>query len=215
MPVPPAAPRSARRVRLSPAERIPAVLDVALQEFAQQGFMAARMEDIATRAGLSKGGLYAHFSSKEALFGELLRRELSAPAMDVEAILDHAGTLPEVVDQLVALLGQYLLRPSSLTMLRLLLAEGHRVPEITRQWSEQTIDATVAGVRALLERCLAQGLCRDSVLCRNPQLVLSPFIHAMVQQLVPGQPGRTDVALLQSELRALLLESLEPAPGRT
>ena len=59
------------RQRLSPDERIPQILDAALAEFTRCGFAAARMDDIAARCGLSKGGLYAHFGAKEALFDAL------------------------------------------------------------------------------------------------------------------------------------------------
>ena len=63
-----------RRLRLAPEARVPLILDAALQEFSRRGFSAARMDDIAQRCGLSKGGLYAHFDSKDAIFKALLDR---------------------------------------------------------------------------------------------------------------------------------------------
>ena len=53
--------------------RVGQILDAALQEFSAAGYAGARMDDIAARAGLSKGGLYAHFASKEEVFEALLR----------------------------------------------------------------------------------------------------------------------------------------------
>ena len=77
-----------RRKETRPAE----LLDAALEVFAEKGFAAARMEDIAARAGAAKGTLYLYFPSKEAVF-EALVRSLIVPNLDrAEAIAaDHAG----------------------------------------------------------------------------------------------------------------------------
>ena len=80
-PTPPscaAAAPPARR-RLAPQLRIAQILDAALVEFSERGFNAARMDDIASRCGLSKGGLYAHFQSKDEIFKALLNRSLAPP----------------------------------------------------------------------------------------------------------------------------------------
>ena len=67
---------TAPRIRLTPQERVPLILDAAMHEFARRGFAGTRMDDIAARCGLSKGGLYAHFKSKDAIFEALLDRTL-------------------------------------------------------------------------------------------------------------------------------------------
>ena len=66
-----------QRRRLAPALRVAQILDAALQEFSASGYAGARMDDIALRAEPVKGGLYAHFSSKEAVFEALIARHLS------------------------------------------------------------------------------------------------------------------------------------------
>ena len=66
--------------------RVGQILDAALQEFSAAGYTGARMDDIALRAGLSKGGLYAHFASKEEVFEALLARYLCPPRLDARAL---------------------------------------------------------------------------------------------------------------------------------
>ena len=61
------------------AERRDAILAAALDGFAARGFAAARLDDVASRAGVAKGTIYLHFADKEALFEELIRVEI-APA---------------------------------------------------------------------------------------------------------------------------------------
>src|SRR5579871_827659 len=59
------------------AERRDAILAAALDEFAAQGFAAARLDDVAKRAGVAKGTIYLYFADKETLFQELIRTQLS------------------------------------------------------------------------------------------------------------------------------------------
>lgn len=59
--------KSAPRRRLPRAAREQQLLDVAEQVFAEQGYSAASMDDIAVRAGVTKPVLYSHFRSKEGL----------------------------------------------------------------------------------------------------------------------------------------------------
>ena len=80
-----------QRRRLPPAVRVGQILDAALQEFSQAGYAGARMDDIALRAGLSKGGLYAHFDSKEAVFEALLERLPESGRYRAEALVDNCS----------------------------------------------------------------------------------------------------------------------------
>jgi Bacterial regulatory proteins, tetR family len=68
-------PRSkATRARtIEPAARKQAILDAALTVFSERGFEAARLDDIAVRAGVAKGTLYLYFDDKEGLFEEVVR----------------------------------------------------------------------------------------------------------------------------------------------
>lgn len=118
------------RKRLSPDTRIPLILDAALAEFSTHGYSATRVDDIANRAGLSKGGFYAHFSGKDAVFEALLRRSLTAPALDAEALLESATDIRTLVERLVDQLHTHLGDATLRSTVRLLLTEGHRLPDI-------------------------------------------------------------------------------------
>ena len=58
-------PRSARR---QPAARPEAIINAALEEFSEKGYAAARLDDVASKAGISKGLVYVYFKTKEELF---------------------------------------------------------------------------------------------------------------------------------------------------
>src|ERR1700686_1050034 len=71
----PAAPRQNAR-EAKAATRREAILDAALDEFSARGFAAARLDDVAARAGVAKGTIYLYFADKESLFQELIRDKM-------------------------------------------------------------------------------------------------------------------------------------------
>src|SRR5216683_3337927 len=69
------------------AERRKAILAAALQEFSARGFAAARLDDVAVRAGIAKGTIYLYFQDKEALFQDLIRSEMGPVVGTLESAL--------------------------------------------------------------------------------------------------------------------------------
>src|SRR3954466_576520 len=66
------------RWRRLPEERPRQILAAALEVFGEHGLAAARLDDIARRAGLSKGTIYLYFPNKEELFREVIRQTVVA-----------------------------------------------------------------------------------------------------------------------------------------
>jgi hypothetical protein len=58
---------------------------------------------------------------------------------------------------------------------------------------QQAMSSVLSEIELVLQQCIERRLCKDNALCRQPRFVLSPFIHAMVQQLVPGGVETLDV----------------------
>lgn len=203
-----AAPTAGRR-RLPPAVRTQQILDAALEEFAERGYMATRMEDIASRAGLSKGGVYTHFKAKEQVFEALLRRSLVLP--DLQPLpdgrpMDGAELAAWLVERIYASLG----RRDTLMTVRLLIAESERVPHLVALWHSQVLQphAQLLG-RVLAERAPLRRDGRPSIIVREPWLVMAPAVHAMVTQLVLGAGADVDLEQARAAHVALLTELLE------
>src|ERR1044071_229392 len=91
-------PRDARK-----SERREAILTAALDEFSSQGFAAARLDDVARRAGVAKGTIYLYFRDKEALFQELIRSMLTPVVGTVEKLGEADLPVRLLSDQLVEL----------------------------------------------------------------------------------------------------------------
>jgi AcrR family transcriptional regulator len=87
---------------LTPEARKQAILEAAVQVFAQHGLDAATTDDIARAAGLSKGGLYWHFRSKDDILAAILMRFFDQEMAVLKELLAATGTVSERLHQLGA-----------------------------------------------------------------------------------------------------------------
>src|SRR5665213_32742 len=112
------------------AARRDAIFDAALDEFSARGFEAARLDDVAKRAGVAKGTIYLYFRDKESLFQELISVML-APLV---AIIERMGA----ADVPIALMSEHIVdmfvrevyETRRKDVIRLILSEGRRFPHI-------------------------------------------------------------------------------------
>lgn len=219
-PQPPGAARRTPRNRRLPAhERRDQILDAALHEFSERGFGAARMDDIAARAGLSKGGLYAHFESKSVVFQALMQRMLlpnllfdeRPPARPSLADARPAGTaLAALVDGFLENAYARLEDDRFIRTLHLLIAEGPRVPEVIEDWRADHL-RLLQGQQAMIRRAVEGGVLRDSALTDMVQLIHAPILLAAVlMMLQDDEHVRGVVPRLRAAHRRLLLELLPP-----
>lgn len=201
---------SAARVRLPADVRVQQILDAALAEFSARGYAGTRMDDIAGRAALSKGGLYAHFDSKDQIFEALLQRSLAPPVPNGSLLHKRGACAREVVEHIVETLYATLAQPSATATLRLLLCESGRVPHLGALWQRNVVQPYLEQIAQLLQHSVAQGILKPSVVASQPWLIASPTVYAIMSQLVLGdiEPARLE-DLRQGHV-ALLCELLTP-----
>lgn len=147
-------PRWRRRSQARPGEIVQAALDV----FAEKGFAAAKLDEIAGKAGISKGALYLYFETKEDIFRAVVR-EAVVPNIDrVEALLAQA-TLP-FADLLRLALSQMeaVIETSRLgAVAKLVIGESRNFPELARVWHDEVVSRMLAAMSGALERAQMRG----------------------------------------------------------
>jgi AcrR family transcriptional regulator len=186
-------------------------LDAALGVFADKGYAAARINDIAEAAGLSKGGIYAHFRSKDEIFEALLTKVFEAvdpavPPLPVDMLVTVDVLVTRIVDPVYATI----VRPAALSVIRMLLADGARAPQAVGRWTAMVLDPSHAELEGLVRRGVAQGSLRDGVLTHSPRLMLAPVTQAIFDLLVHGEQAHAQIRQ-QRDLHVILLrEQLEP-----
>ena len=164
-----------RKRRVVPAEtRRADILAAALDEFTARGFEAARLDDVAKRAGVAKGTIYLYFADKETLFQELVRSMVNPilgtleqmRALDIPARMLIEGILNTFVREIFGTRRK--------DIIRLILAEGPRFPTIAEFYHREVVGRVLAIVRPLLGRAFERGELSSDALVRFPQLIIAP-----------------------------------------
>jgi AcrR family transcriptional regulator len=198
-----AKPRSVREVRS--AVRREAILSAALEEFASQGFAAARLDDIAKRAGVAKGTIYLYFADKEALFQELARSMLSPVVGHLESLAQTETPFPVLVDGLIDLMVREVLGTRRKDIIRLVISEGTRFPALAEFYHREFLTKLFAGLRVVLQRAVDRGELRHKSLVEFPQLLGAPLLVALAWNSVFGHLQPLDArAMLKAYVDILL-----------
>jgi AcrR family transcriptional regulator len=170
-----AAPRWQRRPDSRPDE----ILDAALHVFASEGYRAARLDDIARRAGVSKGTLYLYFDSKDALFRAMVRSRIVSVVEESERELEKIqGSTREKLEFLMRRIWDLVGDPAMVRIIKLLHGELNHFPELIRFYYEEVI----LRIRAVGMNLIAQGVAAGE--CRPEQAQFAA--RAMPALLVMG-----------------------------
>jgi len=173
-------PPSTRAARA--AARRAAIVEAGLDEFIARGYAAARLDDIARRAGVAKGTIYLHFTDKEALFQELVRSAL-VPLISRLALAPPAGTtVRAALEGFARTFAQEVLSTRRGEIIRLILAEGARFPSIADFYYREVVSRGLTGLRVLIELGIARGEIRQHSLGQFPQLLVAPALIAVIWQ---------------------------------
>ena len=187
------APKRARRQRLPADLRVPQILDAALLVFTEKGFVSARIDDIAQRAGMSKGGIYAHFKSKESIFLALLERVLAPMAEPVVVADDEPVTVDLLIERIIKPVYDHMASPEVMMALQLLLADARNLREQVQQWHARTVEPFAQSLDRVVRRGMQEGTLRQSVVMEYPWFILMPNQHVMLSNMLLGQNWHLDL----------------------
>jgi AcrR family transcriptional regulator len=146
--------RWSRRKQARPGE----ILDAALTVFAEKGFAAARMEDIARVAGVTKGTIYLYFSGKEAVFKALVRESvgnaLAAASADVAAL---EGSSRALLTTVITTMGTLLIESNKVVLPKIVIAESANFPWLAEFYRFEIIERGLGLLTALIRRGIDRG----------------------------------------------------------
>jgi AcrR family transcriptional regulator len=187
------------------------IVAAAFEEFAANGYAATRLEDVASRARVSKGLPYLYFKTKEELFKavvrsvitshfDVIREEMERTDLPVEAFLK--GPFLTFIQELVCSKRAFIAR--------LLIAEGHKHPELTAFYYEQVVSRGIETMTRLIERGIEQGEFKPTPLRDYPQLLFAPVLTAIIwralferhRHLDTDGLLKTNIELLTDAIRA-------------
>jgi AcrR family transcriptional regulator len=147
-----AAPKWRRR----PEHRPQQIIDAALEVFGEQGLANARLQDIAQRAGVSKGTIYLYFPNKEELFREVIRHTAVAAIESGEKTLVQGTPTQQLVS---AMRGywKFVRSPVFVTLHRLVLGELHQFPDLAQFYADEVVSRGLRLLSGIIRRGIDNG----------------------------------------------------------
>ncbi len=194
-------PRFRRRKEDRPEE----ITAAALEAFAERGYAATRVDDVAKRAGVSKGLLYLYFKTKEDLFKAVIR-SFVVPRIDaLRAIIDSSELSSEeflrgpFLDFAKALPGS----PIGI-LVRLMISEGPKHPDLLQFYWDNVISRGLGAINELLERGVASGEFRRSVVNDFPHLFAMPVLFSVIFRLLFEKQCPDTDKLIEAQVGVLI-----------
>jgi AcrR family transcriptional regulator len=169
-----------KRRSAAPEARRAAILDAALEEFTARGYEAARLDDVAKRAGVAKGTIYLYFADKEALFQDLVRSIVHPVLGTLEHLREVDIPARMLVEGMLNTFVREILGTRRKDIVRLIFTEGTRFPAIAEFYHREVIARVLAIIRPILKRAAERGELPDDSLARFPQLIIAPGLVAIM-----------------------------------
>ncbi|HQR03854.1 MAG: TetR/AcrR family transcriptional regulator [Proteobacteria bacterium] len=172
-------PARRRRKDARPGE----LLAAALALFVEKGFAATRLEDIAARAGVSKGTLYLYFDSKEALFEAVIREGiLPVLAMGESLLAGFRGSAAELLRQLLDTWWRKVGSTDLGGIAKLIVSEAANFPAVAHYYRDAVIARGRALLRTALQRGIANGEFRALPLEAAVEVIFAPMLMLAISQ---------------------------------
>ena len=166
-------PRWRRRKTARPGEIVAAAVEI----FAEKGFAAARLEDIAARAGVSKAALYLYFETKTDIF-RAVAETIVAPNIELlrPAAEAHQGPFSDIAPLILVRLAALGEGTPLGGIVKMVIGESRNFPELARVWRETVIEKALGMVSGLIQRAQARGEVKPG----DPQLYAFSLLGPMM-----------------------------------
>lgn len=195
-----------RRKQARPGE----LLDAALALFVEKGFAATRVEEVAARAGVSKGTLFLYFDSKEELFKAVVHENLAGRLVEWNEEFerfegDSAAMLRTCLSAWWERIGA---TPAS-GITKLMISESHNFPELARYYQNEVMVPGQALIRRILQRGVDRGEFHVGDMDYAIYSVIAPMIFLMMNKhslgtCVPAQQALDPLRFIAMQTDVLL-----------
>ena len=179
--------RWARRKDARPSE----ILEAAMTIFARKGFAAARMEDIAKEAGVTKGTIYLYFENKEAVFKSLVRDAIGTTLASVATdIQTYDGSARFLLRLVVARLARLLVESDKVVLPKIIIGESANFPWLAEFYRFEVIEKGLELLVSLVERGMLRGEFRKLPAAHVARLCVAPVLLCALWRVTFDEPER-------------------------
>lgn len=172
---------SSRRPEARPTE----ILGAALELFAEKGFSATRMDDVAARAGLSKAGVYLYFKDKTALLKALVEEMAGANISVARGIVEaHQGPVSPLIATILAFLAGQVRHTRFPELIKIVISESRAHPDVGRLYLDGIIGQGLPLFEDLIRRGIAAGEFRAVDPAFAARAMIGPMLLAIIWKTV-------------------------------
>lgn len=198
--------RRERRKEARPGE----LLDAALDLFVEKGFAATRSEEVAARAGVSKGTLFLYFPSKEELFKAVVRENISGRFSEWVAEFEaFEGSTAEMVRYCLRVWWERLGATRASGITKLMISEARNFPELAAFYQQEVIRPANDLIRRILQRGMDRGEFRPMDIEYAVFGIVAPMVFLIMMKHSLGACAPQDYPLdperyLEAQVETLL-----------
>lgn len=183
-----------RRKEARPGELVVAALDV----FAERGYAATRLEDVAARAGVTKGTAYLYFKNKEELFKAVVGGFLVPAIAQFEGVAQAPGPVADLLPRIAAVFLEKVIDSRFSAVPKLVIAEASNFPELGRFYLDEVVGRARRLIGGLLRRGIAAGEFREVDVEHAVYCLIAPLLFSALwkHSLGPYDDRPLDAAAL-------------------
>ena len=195
------------------------LLDAALDLFVEKGFAATRSEEVAKRAGVSKGTLFLYFASKEELFKAVVRENISGLFIEWNAeFVNFQGSTADMLRYCMTAWWKRIGSTKASGITKLMMSEARNFPELAAFYEHEVIQPGNELIQRVLQRGVDRGEFRPIDMKYGVYIVLAPMLFLAMWKHSLGT-CTTGVQLIPEEYLSVqvetLLYGLSVGPGST
>jgi AcrR family transcriptional regulator len=181
------------------------ITQAALEAFTEKGYAATRVEEVARRAGVSKGLMYLYFKTKEELFKAVVKSVVIRRMDQLIGNIETTDLSSEdfIRGPLSSFMKQVPGSPVAI-VIRLLISEGPRHPDLVDYYYENVVAKGLAAITGFVERGVERGEFRKSVITELPQLFLAPVMLSIIWGIVFKTRELDTDKLIETQIDMLL-----------
>ncbi len=167
----------------------------ALELFAEKGFSASRLEDVAERAGVSKGTVYLYFNDKEDLFRKVVKADIIENIDVFEKMIEsHQGDIAPLLKSILEQIGKMIAETRLGAIPKIILSEAGNFPALASFYRENVVKRMFRLFTALIERGVHTGEFRGISPPDAARIMMAPFL---MMALMTNSPGFAEAVELQ------------------
>jgi AcrR family transcriptional regulator len=207
---PASAPSVSQRQRRKEARPLE-LLDAALDVFVEKGFTAARAEEVAQRAGVSKGTLYLYYQSKEELFKAVIVHNLTSRIADTaQQVRDWRGAMGPLLEALLVQWWQQTYASPAAGVFKIIVSEVRNFPDIAEYYVHQVVEPGSALIGGIIAQGIASGEFRAVDVESTVHSLVMPMVMLCVHKhgLAACTPHQIDGQRFIAEHVALVVRGL-------